>query len=460
MRKEPVIVVLDLGRTNKKIVVFDNAYNMIFEESTVLSEKTDEDGFVCEDIILLTEWVAQAFSGVIASNFFDVRAVNFSAYGASLVHVNEFYRPCTELYSYLKPYPQPLSDQFYAEYGDRERLCLETASPPLGNLNAGLQLYRLKYQQPRVYNTIRFSLHLPQYISSIITQKLVTEITSIGTHTHLWNFKRNDYHDWVRKEEMISRFPPLVNSRRSYRIKIKSGVVDAGVGVHDSSAALLPYLYNRGGQFVLLSTGTWFITFNPFNQSPLTAAELDHDCLFYLTPGAVPVKASRLFAGRFHDEQHDLLCSFFAKNQNDCHNIRFDRNLYDTINIDRRCHADQHRMLEKIFTPGNLEERCAGRSYEACYHQLVVHIVEVVAGAVKLVLGGDNVHRLIVNGGFSKSDVFMHVLAHTFPAMEVYAGDNPQGSAIGAALLLHRKWNFGPLPASLLSLKQFSTSSC
>ena len=47
-----------------------------------------------------------------------------------------------------------------------------------------------------------------------------------------------------------------------------------GIGLHDSSAALIPYLVNFSMPFVLISTGTWCISMNPFSKTALTAEEL------------------------------------------------------------------------------------------------------------------------------------------------------------------------------------------
>ncbi|MEI9908231.1 MAG: hypothetical protein WDO71_00270 [Bacteroidota bacterium] len=37
---------------------------------------------------------------------------------------------------------------------------------------------------------IKYALHLPQYLSYILSGKLNTDITSIGCHTHLWYFQK------------------------------------------------------------------------------------------------------------------------------------------------------------------------------------------------------------------------------------------------------------------------------
>ena len=55
--------------------------------------------------------------------------------------------------------------------------------------------------------------------------------------------------------------------------------------------------------FVLISTGTWNISMNPFNKTPLTVEELKNDCLCYLQYLGEPVKASRLHSGLEYERQ-------------------------------------------------------------------------------------------------------------------------------------------------------------
>src|SRR5205085_1325657 len=94
---------------------------------------------------------------------------------------------------------------------------------------------------------------------------------------------------------------------------VSTGVIYSGIGLHDSSSALIPYLATESEPFCLLSTGTWGITLNPFNHSPLTTNELAQDCLCYISYQGHPVKASRLFSGHFHDEQAAALAAYFKK---------------------------------------------------------------------------------------------------------------------------------------------------
>ena len=61
MAKTPVILIFDVGKTNKKVLLFNEQYRLVFEESKKFEEIKDEDGFPCEDVSALTEWVKDSF---------------------------------------------------------------------------------------------------------------------------------------------------------------------------------------------------------------------------------------------------------------------------------------------------------------------------------------------------------------------------------------------------------------
>ena len=62
MNATPVILIFDIGKTNKKLLLFDEAYNMVYESIEQLQEIKDEDGFEGEDIIKLKEWMLSSFA--------------------------------------------------------------------------------------------------------------------------------------------------------------------------------------------------------------------------------------------------------------------------------------------------------------------------------------------------------------------------------------------------------------
>jgi sugar (pentulose or hexulose) kinase len=256
MPAQSVIVLFDVGKTNKKVFLLDEQYKIVWEQSQSLPETIDEDGETCEDVEKLTNWIQRTFAHVLTLRDFTIKAVNFSAYGASFVHIGVNGRPVAPLYNYLKPYPGTLKKQFYESYGGEITFSMLTASPVLGSLNSGMQLYRIKQEKPEVYEQIQCSLHLPQYLSYLLTKQKYSDITSIGCHTNLWNFSQEHYHEWVYREGIIDKLAPI----RGAEDVLPVGRTVSGIGLHDSSAAMIPYLQSFQEPFVLISTGTWCIS--------------------------------------------------------------------------------------------------------------------------------------------------------------------------------------------------------
>lgn len=455
--KVRVAAIIDVGKTNKKLFLFDEAYRIVFERTAKFNEAVDEDGDPCDNIDSIRQSALDTVNELLADPQWEVVAVNFATYGASLVYLDDQGKVLTPLYNYLKDYPQPLLQSFYAHYGGEERLCRETASPALGSLNSGLQLYRLKHQHPEIFKRLRYALHLPQYMSYLISGMPVSDLTSIGCHTHLWNFDQQQYHGWVQQEDLLPYLAPVFPSHEVMSVHVKGHPVWVGAGLHDSSSALIPYLQCFQEPFALLSTGTWCITLNPFNNKPLTAEELRQDCLCYLSYQGTPVKASRLFTGHEHEQQVHRLGSHFQKPDLYYRHIAFDRQIYDELK-GRRTEKDYKNGKDVLqrFREQSLEEFA---DYETAYHCLMLDLVTAQVAASRLVIDDTLVRKIFVDGGFGNNPLFMHMLANALPGMDLYAAEVPQATALGAALAIHEHWNRLPLPKNLVQLRPYATQT-
>ena len=425
-----VIAIFDIGKTNKKLFLFDEHYNIVRERSCTCEQTVDEDGEPCEDVAQLTHFIRDSLAKVTSE--FTIKAVNFSAYGASLVYIGKDGSPVAPLYNYLKPLPEELKQKFYATYGGEVTLSMLTASPVLGSLNSGLQLYRIKEQQPKLFEKIKTALHLPQYLSYLLTGAPCSDITSIGCHTHLWNFSQQHYHEWVYREGIIDKLAPILPSTS---VLPAGSIPLSGIGLHDSSAAMIPYFESFREPFLLISTGTWCISMNPFNHFPLTVAELQKDCLCYMSYQGKPVKASRLFAGYEHEQQVQRIAAQFQRNPAAAATVAYDTDCIAAL----RAHPEKD--------PATFEE---------AYHGLMLDIMEKQVASTQLVLHDTDVKRIFVDGGFGKNQVYMHLLAEAFPDIEVFAASIPQATAIGAALAIHEHWNTRTRPGDIIELKYYN----
>ena len=451
-----VIAIFDIGKTNKKLFLFDEHYQIVLERSAQMPEVTDEDGEACENIALLKTWMQDELAAVLALPEYNIKAINFAAYGASFVHVDKADQIIAPLYNYLKAYPEALKEKFYSDYGGEVVVSATTASPVLGSLNSGMQLYRLKHEKPGLWNRIEWSFHLPQYLSYIVTGQPCSDITSIGCHTNLWNFPKHTYHEWVLRESILEKLPPLYPSDAAMDATVHGVALKAGTGLHDSSSALIPYLASFNEPFVLISTGTWCISLNPFNNAPLTVDELEQDCLCYMEYKGNPVKASRLFAGYEHEQQTKRIAEHFNTENGYYKKVQYDGEIISRL---------QNTLLKSNGGPVSLKasafvnrDLAVFSSYEEAYHALIIDIMQQQKASAKLVTDGTGVKRIFVDGGFGKNPIYMNLLAAAFPQLEIFAASVAQATALGAALAIHKQWNAKPVPGDLIELKYFAVS--
>ncbi|TPG67556.1 FGGY-family carbohydrate kinase [Hymenobacter nivis] len=434
MRK-PVYAIFDVGKTNKKILLFDESHRLLEEHQHVCLETVDDDGFPCETLERLTHWVLSNWHALRQHPSYLLKGVNFTAYGASFVHLGADGQPVAPLYNYLKPLPERIAAQFYAAVGaPPEEFATATCSPTLGLLNSGLQLYWLKYTRPELFARVHTSLHLPQYLSYLITGEKFSDYTSVGCHTALWDFARHGYHAWVHREGLAAKLAPLLQDPIA---AVVDGVL-VGAGLHDSSAAVLPYLRRHAAPFLLVSTGTWAVTFNPFNQQPLTTELLRRDCLSYLSPQGQGVLAARVFLGREHDYQVQHIANHFRIK------AEFSHEFYKTQVTARPADPAaapfrpwcMHGTGPYPEQPAQAWDLAGFRTAGDAYQHLMRGLVDILAASIRLVRQDEP--TIFLDGGFARNPLFRELLAEAFPGVGLQTLEVPQATALGALLHLEQ----------------------
>lgn len=437
-----VTAIFDVGKTNKKLLLFNSGGSVLREHVTRLAPIMDDDGFPCEDIGAVRDWLLHNLHDLLASSEFDLKAVNFTAYGASLVHLDDDGEPATPLYDYLKPVPAGVVRAFHnhlrVQYGqDLRTFTRSTCSPKLAMLNAGFQLYWLKKKKPQHWARIRHSLHLPQYLSYLVTGKRVSDYTSLGCHTAMWDFEKFRYTAWVT-DEFRKRLAPITDTR-STSVKIGTRTLKVGWGLHDSSAALIPFRNPDYDTFIFISTGTWSIQLNPFNDSTLTTEQLRKDCLCYMQTDGQQVKAARLLLGLEHDHQVKRLAEHFAIAPEEISHIPFDEATFwrvRTLDANRyhpACMQGTGPRPQPARTDWSLTPFA---SPQEAYHALIIHLVSLLKESIQLI-DKPRVKTLFVDGGFARNEVFMKTLACLLYQKRVVASYLPQATALGAFMHVH-----------------------
>ncbi|MFP5438264.1 MAG: FGGY-family carbohydrate kinase [Bacteroidia bacterium] len=432
-----VNAVFDIGKTNKKFFLFDENYQEVFREYTRLPETVDEDGFPTEDLELLRKWIKDTFDAVLEKQEFNIQTVNFSSYGASFVHLDYKGQPLTPLYNYTKEIDTAITAPFYEKYGGEMKIARDTASPQAGFLNSGMQLYWLKATKPELFAKIKYSLHLPQYLSYLFTGIPVSEYTSIGCHTNLWDYDNESYHSWIYAEGIDRILPPIVPTSASINTTYKGHKLKIGVGIHDSSSALLPYILSKKKPFLLLSTGTWSIALNPYSTESLSEKDIEDNCLNYLRIDGKRVKASRFFMGNEYRLQVEQLNEYFGKEYGYHHNIAFDADIYLNL-VKKPAVYFQFGGLSLQKREGDTDLSVFG-TFEEAYHQLMIELMEQQVSTITNAIGDSDINSIYIDGGFTDNDVFMKLMSHHFSNFKVLSTQSPLGSALGAAMVISDK---------------------
>ena len=449
-----VMAVFDIGKTNKKVFLWNELYQIVFERQQNFNEIPDEDGFLGEDLPAVRLWMLQTFAEINSLPEYQICALNFSGYGATVVFVDEKGHAVSPLYNYLKAFPEGLFP--YSNYGGEDEFARATASPILGNLNSGLQAFRVSQVSLEVWEKTRWVMHWPNFLSSIFTGNFASEITSIGCHTALWDFDKKTYHDWVTDFGLRNKLPEIAPSNTSYLNEETN--IPVGLGLHDSSSALVPYLRVMHSPFLLLSTGTWCIAMNPFDEEPLSAIELKNDVLCFLQGNGKPVKAARLFAGNTHEIQIKRLQEHYQASPTQYKSVEFNASYLEVLDDQMKNipSVDQAHMDYLVDCDFNARDLNKFPTYELAYVQLMIDLACQQIFSLRLLLKeGTPVTKILVDGGFSKNSLYMNFLVHAFPAFEIYGAEVAQASSLGAALMMHETWNTNEIPMDLVKIKKF-----
>ncbi len=258
-----VVAAVDIGKTNMKVLAFDASGRILAERAC---RNAPLEGDVRHRYLRLdTDGAWRFLVGALRELTAEhaIEAVSVTTHGAAGVLV-------TDVGVALPPmdYEYGGYDVDRAEYEALRPPFEETLSPsvPRG-LNLGRQIYHLFRHYRDEAATARAFLCYPQYWAWRLSGVMASEVTSLGTHTDLWNPRAGELSSMVDALGWRSLFPPL---RRAYeslgkidpQVAAATGLsreVQVFCGVHDSNASLSVHLKGRSQPFTVISTGTWVI---------------------------------------------------------------------------------------------------------------------------------------------------------------------------------------------------------
>ena len=209
-------------------------------------------------------------------------------------------------------YEWALPEQDLASYRSGRDPFAVTGSPALAaGLNLGAQLHMLE-----ALGALDGALLMPyaQYWAWLLSGVAVSEVTSLGCHTDLWDPVRAEFSPMAVRRGWAAQFAPLARAGDAVGALLPEFARQTGLsprvrihaGLHDSNAALLaargfPETSER--EATVLSTGTWFVAMRAIGRSsagPVDIAGLPEarDCLVNVDVEGHPVPSARFMGGR------------------------------------------------------------------------------------------------------------------------------------------------------------------
>lgn len=256
------IAVIDIGKTNAKVVLFDTQAGA---EIAVRSRRNAplQGDYLHFDVEGLWEFVCASLASLSREHAID--AVSITTHGACFALLDDGGRLALPVMDYEDTAPDRLDPEYRALRPRFE----ETGSPrlPMG-LNAGAMLFWQARTFPDAFRQVRWIVPWPQYWAYRLTGVIASEATSLGVHTDLWNPHDRCFSSLVRDMGWEKLMPP-VRPASDVLGPVLSGIsgvlglppgIPVHSGIHDSNASLLPHLKVRKPPFSVLSTGTWVVT--------------------------------------------------------------------------------------------------------------------------------------------------------------------------------------------------------
>ena len=430
-------IVIDIGKTLSKVSLWSKGGQML-DRQVRPNEKCTLDSILRLDAKGIGRWLLEALARYSDAHVSRIVTVG---HGAGVCALVDGETEKNALAFSPLDYEQALPHAVMTAYMSHRDPFAQTGSPALPDgLNIGSQLYWLDQIYP---DEMAKATLVPwaQYWTWFLTGEAVSEVTSLGCHSDLWNPEASDFSRLAKCRGWADRFAPI---RRAGEVVglLKPGIaaatglspnVEVVAGLHDSNAALLAarsFSQIADNEATVLSTGTWFVAMRlPAEPVDTSTLPEGRDCLVNVDVHGRAVPSARFMGGREIETLIEL----------------------DTRRIDIT--PDQPALLEAVpkvleneriilptllrgFGPYaqaqfdwiNRPDDWFERRAAACLYAALM-----INTSLDLIGTKD---RLLVEGRFAEAEVFIRALASLRPNMAVYRANAHNDVSFGALRLI------------------------
>lgn len=450
-----MILVFDVGKTNKKILIFNDDLKVV--DSLYKNFDSYEDkGVLFYDSAKIRDWL---FKGIKSfTEKYDIEAVSITTHGATWAAVDEKGEDVIPIIDYTTPVPDSFHEEFYREMGDPKELQRETATPNFGALiNPGKGIYFAVKKFPSQMERASHILFYPQYFGFLLTGKVGAEATYAGCHSYLFNFEKKEWSSVAQKLGIKDKLPSSIGkswevlgtiSPKASELTGLKTTVPVTMGIHDSNSSLLPYLLQVKEEFILNSTGTWCVPMLPGEEVAFKEEELGKTVFYNLSAFNKPVKTAIFMGG----EEFDRYKKIFDRLHGTDNFPDYDHDLYQQV-IENRSRFIQPSVvkgsgqfpdsppgvwegskfypLEKIEN-GDFPEFFSDRA--VCFAVIRLSLIAQTVVAFNRA-GFEDGMTIFVEGGFRYNRAYNVMLASYYGKSHLYTTNMEEATAFGAAVL-------------------------
>ncbi|MGV8984895.1 MAG: FGGY-family carbohydrate kinase [Cypionkella sp.] len=294
------VAVIDIGKTNAKLLLIDLSNGQEIRTFKTPNRVINTAPYPHFDAERLWSFLTDSLTTLAAEHAID--AISITTHGACAVLVDaqgDLTLPILD-YEFAGPDTLPAYNRLRPDFA-------ETGSPRLpGGLNLGAQIYWQAQTFPEAFARTAHILTYPQYWAFRLSGVALSEVTSLGCHTDLWNPWTGTFSALIAEMGWRDLFPPIRPASARLTLKPQlarqlglNPATPVHSGIHDSNASLLPYLGEKEA-FSVISSGTWMITMG-IGGTPI-ALDPARDTLVNVNANGTPTPTARYMGGREFDE--------------------------------------------------------------------------------------------------------------------------------------------------------------
>jgi L-fuculokinase len=437
-------VIADLGKTNKKLLLYGQKLECLASAKKRI-DPYQKDGLEWENVEAFEKWLLSEVACWSAS--YDIKSICISAHGATMGLIGADEQEVMPVLSYTSKIDEQIMQEFSSQFGSPREVHQATSSPDLGIINLARQIFAIKKLYPQAWARVKSWMPYNSYLAWRLCGIKSCEISYMGNHSGLWGHQKNDW-GVIAKElgvdalasNFVSAWENLGELKAelvtTYNIKSCPKIL---TGLHDSNAALLPYLiHGKDVVPTILSTGTWCLAMGAGSSLELSEEDLDMGAYHNINVFGEPVKTVGFTGGYEYGWWTEFLGDMPELNM---HDIEVFLNSEATIifpgimggSVFPKIKSGIYRNGEFFSGAKIIREQEVWKSRKKeCACALNISLAIQATKAIQGVSQSDA--PVVVEGGFINNNVFLELLVQLNPQRKIQISSLQEASAFGAGL--------------------------